>query len=127
MALSRAAKDPRGVLCFKYMLMCKVMSNNKEDFTSLLNGKFGLKFSTEGHVAAIKAVAEAHFGASIVALSKVFSNFPKEIEGDEVVRSHTKLLYDKLLEKNLFKIIESYTRVDIDYIARKLSLDQGVI
>jgi hypothetical protein len=33
------------------------MSNNREDFTALLNGKFGLKFSGEGHVAAIKAVA----------------------------------------------------------------------
>jgi 26S proteasome regulatory subunit N6 len=43
------------------------------------------------------------------------------------VKSHTKLLYDQLLEKNLFKIIESYTRVDIEYIARKLSLDQGLI
>lgn len=107
--------------------MCKVMSNNREDFTALLNGKFGLKFSTESHVAAIKAVAESHFGASIVALSKVFTSFPGEIEGDEVVRSHTKLLYDQLLEKNLFKIIESYTRVDLEYIARKLSLDQDVI
>jgi 26S proteasome regulatory subunit N6 len=103
------------------------MSNNKDEFTSLLNGKFGLKFSGEGHVAAIKAVAEAHFGASVVALSKVFQEFPAEIEGDEVVKSHTKLLYDQLLEKNLFKIIESYTRVDIEYIARKLSLDQGLI
>lgn len=103
------------------------MSNNKEDFQALLNGKFGLKFSTDSHILAIKAVADSHFGASIVALSKVFTTFKTEIEGDEVVRSHTKLLYDQLLEKNLFKIIESYTRVDIDYIARKLSLDQDVI
>lgn len=44
-----------------------------------------------------------------------------------MVRSHTKLLYDNLLEKNLFKIIDSYTRVDIEYIARKLSLDKNLI
>lgn len=109
------------------MLMCKVMSNNKEDFNALLNGKFGLKYSTDSHIQSIKAVAEAHFGASVVALSKVFREFKKEIEGDEVVNNHTKLLYENLLEKNLFKIIDSYTRVDIVYIAKKLSLDQGVI
>jgi 26S proteasome regulatory subunit N6 len=62
-----------------------------------------------------------------VALSRVFVQFKQEIEGDEVVNSHTKLLYDNLLEQNLFKIIDSYTRVDIDYISRKLSLDSGVI
>lgn len=107
--------------------MCKVMSNSKEDFNSLLSGKFGLKFSADSHIEAIKAVAKSHFAASIVELSNVFKQFKQEIEGDEVVSSHTKLLYDNLLEKNLFKIIDSYTRVDIDYIGRKLSLDQGVI
>ncbi len=43
------------------------------------------------------------------------------------MNDHTKLLYENLLEKNLFKIIDSYTRVDIAYIAKKLSLDQTVI
>ena len=103
------------------------MSNNKEDFNFLLNGKFGLKYSTDSHIQSIKAVSDAHFGSSVVALSKVFQDFKKEINGDEVVKSHTKLLYENLLEKNLFKIIDSYTRVDIAYIAKKLSLDQEVI
>ena len=103
------------------------MSNNKDDVNSLLNGKFGLKFTVDSHVQAIKEVAEAHFTSSIVALSNVFKKYNKEIEGDEVVNNHTKLLYDNLLEKNLFKIIESYTRVDITYIGRKLSLDDTVI
>ena len=57
--------------------MCKVMSNNKEDFQALLNGKFGLKYSTDNHVKAIKAVADAHFGASVVSLSRVFVEFKK--------------------------------------------------
>ena len=77
--------------------MCKVMNNNKEDFQSLLSGKFGLKYSTDSHIRAIKSVAESHFGASIVSLSKVFLEFKKEIEGDEVVNNHTKLLYENLL------------------------------
>jgi 26S proteasome regulatory subunit N6 len=65
----RAAKDSRAVLCLKYMLMCKIMSNNKEDLGSLFNGKFGLKFAGDSHILAIKAVADSHFSASIVALS----------------------------------------------------------
>lgn len=77
MRLFSAAKDNRAILCFKYMLMCKVMSNSKEDFQSLLSGKFGLKYSTDSHVQSIKAVAEAHFGASVVSLSRVFVEFKK--------------------------------------------------
>lgn len=98
------------------------MSNNKEDVNNLLNGKFGLKFSADTNILAIKAVSQSHFASSIVQLNLVFQKYPTEVEGDEVVRSHTKLLYDNLLEKNLFKIIDSYTRVDIQYIANKLSL-----
>ena len=59
------------------MLMCKVMSNNREDFQALLSGKFGLKYSADSHIQAIKDVAEAHFGASVVALSEVFVKFKK--------------------------------------------------
>ena len=59
--------------------MCKIMSNNKEDFQALLSGKFGLKYSADSHIEAIKSVADAHFGASIVALSSVFTNFKAEI------------------------------------------------
>lgn len=104
------------------MILCKIMNNNKDDVNSLLNGKFGLKYSLDSNIQAIKEVAEAHFTSSIVALSTVFKKYHSEIEGDDVVRNHTKLLYDNLLEKNLFKIIDSYTRVDISYIAKKLSL-----
>ena len=43
------------------------------------------------------------------------------------MKNHIKILYDRLLEKNLFKIIESYTRVDLSYICKKLSLGQDVI
>jgi 26S proteasome regulatory subunit N6 len=48
------ANDPRTVNCFKYMILCKIMSNNKDDVNSLLNGKFGLKFTVDSHVQAIK-------------------------------------------------------------------------
>lgn len=119
-----AAKDNRAMNCFKYMILCKIMSNNKDDVNSLINGKFGLKYTGDSNITAMKMTADAHFKSSIVDLIQVFKDFKHEIEGDEVVKNHTKILYDKLLENNLFKIIESYTRVDLSYIAKKLSLTQ---
>ena len=100
------------------------MSNNKDDVNNLINGKFGLKYSGDNNISAMKQIADAHFKSSIVDLIQVFRNFNREIQGDEVVKNHTKILYDKLLENNLFKIIESYTKVDLSYIGQKLSLTQ---
>mgnify|MGYP003689916309 CR=1 FL=1 len=122
-----ACKDDRAINCFKYMIMCKIMNNNKDDVNSLINGKFGLKYGESSSIAAMKALADAHFSSSIVKLSAVFREYESDINGDEVIKNHTKLLYDKLLEKNLFKILESYTRVDVKYIAKKLSLEQSSI
>lgn len=58
------------------------MNNNKDDVNSLLNGKFGLKYSLDSNIQAIKEVADAHFASSIVALSTVFKKYHSEIEGD---------------------------------------------
>jgi 26S proteasome regulatory subunit N6 len=98
------------------------MNNSKDDVNGLINGKFGLKYGADSNITAMKEISEAHFNSSIVALSKVFEKFPEEVQGDEVVKNHTKILYNELLEKNLWKIIESYTRVDLAYIANKLSM-----
>lgn len=103
------------------------MSNNKDDVNNLINGKFGLKYSGDRNIAAMKLIADAHFKSSIVNLIQVFKDYKKEIDDDEVVKNHTKILYDKLLENNLFKIIESYTKVDLDYIGKKLSLTHDII
>lgn len=64
------------------MILCKIMSNAKDDVTSLLNGKFGLKYGAESQVHAMKAISKAHFSSSIVALSEVFRDYNEEVEGD---------------------------------------------
>ena len=45
------------------------MNNSKDDVNSLLNGKFGLKYGGDSQVHAMKAISNAHFSSSIVALS----------------------------------------------------------
>lgn len=61
------------------MIMDKIMSNNKDDVNTLLNGKFGLKFGGERHILAVKAIADAHFSSSIVALTSVYTDYKDEI------------------------------------------------
>ena len=73
------------------------MNNKKDDVNNLINGKFGLKYSGDSNVNAMKAISSAHFNSSIVDLIKVFKNFKDEIDKDEVVKNHTQILYDRLL------------------------------
>lgn len=57
------------------MILCKIMSNNKDDVNNLINGKFGLKYHGDPNINAMKLTADAHFRSSIVDLIKVFHDY----------------------------------------------------
>ncbi|PTB79404.1 hypothetical protein M440DRAFT_1460961 [Trichoderma longibrachiatum ATCC 18648] len=42
---------------------------------------------------------------------------------DTFIRNHLRRLYDALLEQNLIKVIEPFSRVEIDHIAKMVGLD----
>lgn len=41
-----------------------------------------------------------------------------ELSSDPIVRSHLSALYDSLLEQNLMRVIEPYSRIELAHIAQ---------
>ena len=52
----------------------------------------------------------------------VFLCISIEINNDAILKHHIKSLYEHLLEQNLFRVIEPYSRVQIEYIAQQVNL-----
>merc|ERR1719239_1103900 len=48
--------------------------------------------------------------------------FKVELEEDKIVSKHLDTLYSNMLEQNLCRIIEPYSRVQVDYVAGKIGL-----
>ena len=44
-----------------------------------------------------------------------------ELSDDPIIRNHLTALYDTVLEQNLIRIIEPYSRVEISYIAQQVN------
>ena len=110
------------VIALKYMLMCKVMSGNASDVKTLVASKSGLKHAGEESLDAMKAVAEAYISRSLKDLERVLRDYGEYLMDDPIVSNHLGKLKDDLMEQNLFRLIEPYSRVELARIAELIEL-----
>ncbi|KZT55030.1 proteasome regulatory particle subunit [Calocera cornea HHB12733] len=100
-------EDTSGALAaLKYMLLCKIMLN------SLASKHAGRQ------VDAMKAIAAAHEARNLAAFEQALKDFQPELQSDPTIRTHLSALYDTLLEQNLLKIIEPFSRIEIAHVAQ---------
>lgn len=114
-------EDPKALHALKYMLLCKIMTNQPEDVPGIINGKAALKY-TGRDIEAMKAVATAHKDRSLEAFEKAKSDYKAELTSDSVINTHLTELYDTLLEQNLCRIIEPFSVVEIDRVSELIKL-----
>jgi 26S proteasome regulatory subunit N6 len=111
----------------QYMLLCKIMLNLGSDVTTLLQSKLALKYSaitsSSNSLEAMRAVAHAHSARSLEQYELALSKYRYELGSDVFIRNHLRRLYDAMLEQNLIKVIEPFSRVEIDHIAKMVGLD----
>ncbi|KAL8861862.1 MAG: hypothetical protein Q9178_001731 [Gyalolechia marmorata] len=106
----------------QYMLLCKIMLNLVDDVNNLMGSKQAMKYSGK-NLEAMKSVARAHSNRSLEEYERALSNYQDELGSDTFIRSHLLRLYNTMLEQNLIKVIEPFSRVEIDHIAKMVGLD----
>ncbi|KAL8725647.1 MAG: hypothetical protein Q9166_007224 [cf. Caloplaca sp. 2 TL-2023] len=112
----------RATSALQYMLLCKIMLNLVDDVNNLMTSKQALKYSGK-NLEAMKSVARAHSNRSLEEYERALSNYRYELGSDTFIRNHLRRLYDAMLEQNLIKVIEPFSRVEIDHIAKMVGLD----
>ena len=112
----------KAAAALQYMLLCKIMLNLVDDVNQLMTSKQALKYAGK-NLEAMKAVARAHANRSLEEYEKALGDYKYELGSDAFVRSHLRRLYDSMLEQNLIKVIEPFSRVEIDHIAKMVGLD----
>ncbi|KZT00062.1 PCI-domain-containing protein [Laetiporus sulphureus 93-53] len=115
--------DPDALSALKYMLLCKIMLNLPEDVTSLLSIKLASKYAQLRDVESMRAIARAHQQRNLAEFEKALKDYQHELSSDPTIRTHLAELYDKLLEQNLLRIVEPYSVVELDYVAKQV--EQG--
>lgn len=113
---------PRAAAALQYMLLCKIMLNLVDDVNNLLTSKQAQKYQGK-NLEAMKAVARAHSNRSLEEYEQALSDYRYELGSDVFIRNHLRRLYDAMLEQNLIKVIEPFSRVEIEHIAKMVGLD----
>jgi len=114
------------VQCLKYMLLTKIMTNTAEDVYAIINGKAGVKYAGI-EVEAMRAVADAYKKRSIDAFEAVYKQYYAQLAEDPIIFAHLSELKNNLLEQNLIRIVEPFTRVQIPHVAKLIKLPLDVV
>jgi len=112
-----------GMRALKYMLLSKVMLDTPEEVNSILAHKLAVKY-TGTDLDAMRAIAASAKKRSLADFNNAFGSFRKELQCDPVVKKHFNSLSDSMLEKDLCRIIEPYSFVQIAHIASLIDLPQ---
>uniref|UniRef100_H0XDA7 26S proteasome non-ATPase regulatory subunit 11 n=1 Tax=Otolemur garnettii TaxID=30611 RepID=H0XDA7_OTOGA len=116
--------SPKAITSLKYMLLCKIMLNTPEDVQALVSGKLALRYAGR-QTEALKCVAQASKNRSLADFEKALTDYRAELRDDPIISTHLAKLYDNLLEQNLIRVIEPFSRVQIAHISSLIKLSKG--
>jgi len=114
------------VKALKYMLLCKIMINKPSDVHSILSGKLALTYVGR-EVEAMRAIANAYKERSLHAFENCKQEYQRELQGDPLIDNHLTELYDTMLQQNICRIIEPFSRVEITHVAELINLNVAMI
>ena len=103
------------------MLLSKVMTKQYDDVYSVIAGKAGVKYAGLD-VEAMRAVTDAYKARSIHRFDAIFAQYERQLMQDPIIASHLAELKSSLLEQNLLRILEPFSRVQISHVALLIRL-----
>jgi len=116
----------KAVLGLKYMCLCKVMLGDAGDVVSILSNKIALNYAGQ-HAAAMQAIADAATKRSLHDFEATVEEYKVELSDDPIIARHLKHLYASILEQNLVRIIEPFSKVEIAHVAELIDLPVATV
>lgn len=115
--------QPQSALsCLKYMVLAKVLNNQAHEIPAILSSKLASKYAGKEDLVAMTKIASAAKAKSLEAFRQVTAEYSAYLHTDALISHNLDLLYDKMLESNLLKIIHPYSVVEIEHIAKLIQM-----
>jgi len=117
-------KDARAPLALKYMLLGKIMNEQPGDVKAVMAGKLALKYQS-AEMGVMQEIAASYQKRDLGLFEQIVGDEEKggRLRADLVIKNKLQELKDKLLERNLLRLLEPFEQVEIAHVARLIQLD----
>ncbi|KAG1749068.1 uncharacterized protein EDB91DRAFT_1244858 [Suillus paluster] len=85
---------------------------------SLLSIKLVVKYAQLHEIESMRAIALAHQNRNLADFEKDLQDHKHKLSLDPTARLHLAALYDTIFQQNLLRIVELYSVVESEYIAK---------
>jgi 26S proteasome regulatory subunit N6 len=126
-SLHQNNEKQRAIKALRYMLLSKIMNEQPKEVESIVNSRIvALEYAAQETTESLLAIAKAQKSRSIEVFEQTVQKYLPEISRDPVIFYHVKALNERLVEQNLLRIVEPYSRVEINHVSKlaKLPLDR---
>jgi 26S proteasome regulatory subunit N6 len=120
-AYNSAEKVAKAREAMKYMLLAKIMLNRPQETGAIINSKSGLKYGGPD-IDAMAAVAAAHQERCLKTFERCLQQYQKNLAEDPIIEYHLSDLNETLLEQNILRILEPFSKVEIVHVAELIEL-----
>lgn len=124
--LTHVKKPHKALKALQYMLLSKIMGGMLDDVNSIIFGKQARNYY-KPEIEALKAVSESVKEKSVASLKENIKRFESVLLNDSNIVDHLVNLQNELLEKNLIKIIQPYSNVEIEFVTSSIGLPYNEI
>jgi 26S proteasome regulatory subunit N6 len=111
----------KAMKAIQYMILCKIMNGSLDDINNIILGKKGQKYYGP-NIKAFESIIESVKLKSVKLLKENFLKNEDYFIHDDFIIHHLENLKNDLIEKNLIKIIQPYSVVQIDFITNSIGL-----
>lgn len=124
-------KKKESIILLRYLILSKIIGGKYREI-GLLKRKCEEKIAKTGLqtedniINLLISINESCLKRDLNSYKNILTNNNCIFE-DSFISHHLNFLYDRLLEENLLKIIEPYSNVKIEYIAKCINLEEGFV
>ena len=111
------------ITALKYLILMKIMQKRIGDIENLMVNKHIVIHSDNINVVALNEIAKAYEKRNIDEYNRNIEKYQNELVNDEFVKENLEMLYNELLQENICRILEPYSCIELEHIAKMIKLD----